>query len=101
MGTGQRAVDKLEFEKKTFSPTEPSPILARWFHSAVPSSNLGPRGPHPRAKPEREYATFPLVHPRDVFLDQARTKAVVVLSADCDHAFSPLEQRSPNAETSV
>ncbi|ERM01550.1 hypothetical protein Q644_20965 [Brucella intermedia 229E] len=37
----------------------------------------------------------------DVFLDKARAKAIVVLSADCDLAFSPLEDREPDAETPV
>ncbi len=46
----QRAVDKLEFEKKTFASTEPSPVVAQLFHSALLSSNLGPLGPHPRAR---------------------------------------------------
>lgn len=101
MRTSQRAVDRLEFEKKTFASTEPSPIVARLFHSALLSSNLGPLGPHPRAKPGSGYDSFPLVQLGDVFLDVARTKAVVVLSADCDLAFSPLEERPPNAETPV
>jgi hypothetical protein len=50
MRISQRAVDKLEFEKGTFAPTEPSPIVAQLFHSALLSCNLGPLGPHPRAE---------------------------------------------------
>ncbi len=99
--TSQQAVDKLEFERKTFAATEPSPIVANLFHSALLSSNQGPLGPHPRAKPDSAYAAFPLVQLGDVFLDQAGTKAVVVLSADCDLAFSPVEARPPNPDTPV
>ena len=65
----QRAVDKLEFEKKTFASTEPSPVVAQLFHSALLSSNLGPLGPHPRAKPGTAYEAFPRVQLGDVFLD--------------------------------
>jgi hypothetical protein len=101
MRASQRAVDRLEFENRTFASTEPSQLVARLFHSALLSSNLGPVGPHPRAKTGSRYDAFPLVQLGDVFLDAAHTKAIVVLSADCDLAFSPLEERPPNGDTPV
>ena len=61
--------------------TEPSPVVAQLFHSALLSSNQGPLGPHPRAKPGSPYDAFPLVQLGDVFVDATRTKAIVVLSA--------------------
>ncbi|MEP9369992.1 hypothetical protein [Xanthobacter sp. VNH20] len=97
----QRKVDELEFEQKTFAPTEPSPVVAQLFHSALLTSNVGPLERHPRAKPNSAYAAFPMVQLGDVFLDEARTKAVVILSADCDLAFSPTEQRPPNGDTPI
>ena len=65
------------------------------------SRNVGPLGPHPRAKPDDKYFRFPLVQLGDVFLDANTTKAVVVMSADCDLAFSPSADREPEAETPV
>lgn len=97
----QRALDTLEFVGESFAATEPSTVVANLLHSALVSRNLGPLGSHPRAKPESKYAAFPLVQLGDVFLDADRSKAVVVMSADCDLAFSPQEDREPETETPV
>lgn len=97
----QRTLDMLEFVGEPFAATEPSTIVANLLHSALVSRNMGALGPHPRAKPGSAYANFPLVQLGDVFLDTGRTKAVVVMSADCDLAFSPMEERAPDAETPV
>jgi len=97
----QRALDTLEFVGEPFAATEPSTVVANLLHSALVSRNMGPLGPHPRAKANTPYAGFPLVQLGDVFLDADRTKAVVVMSADCDLAFSPMAEREPDAETPV
>ncbi|TGT71813.1 MULTISPECIES: hypothetical protein [unclassified Mesorhizobium] len=97
----QRALDTLEFVGETFAATEPSTVVANLLHSALVSRNMGPLGPHPRAKPDSKYTAFPLVQLGDVFFDPDRTKAIVVMSADCDLAFSPLEDREPESETPV
>ncbi|TRW14496.1 hypothetical protein [Glacieibacterium frigidum] len=101
MRTRQRALDALEFVGAPFAATEPSTVVANLLHSALVSRNMGPLGPHPRAKTDSAYAAFPLVQLGDVFLDEGRTKAVVVMSADCDLAFSPMPDREPDADTPV
>ena len=95
----QRELDVLEFVGEPFAATEPSIVVANMLHSALVSRDVGPLGPHPRAKPGSEYSDFPLVQLGDVFLDKDRTKAVVVMSADCDLAFSPMSDRAPDGET--
>lgn len=97
----QRALDTLEFVGAPFAATEPSTVVANLLHSALVSRNIGPLGPHPRAKPDSAYANFPLVQLGDVFLNADRSKAVVVMSADCDLAFSPMPERAPEADTPV
>jgi hypothetical protein len=97
----QRALDTLEFVGAPFAATEPSTVVANLLHSALVSRNVGELGPHPRAKPDSPYAGFPLVQLGDVFLNADRTKAVVVMSADCDLAFSPLPERAPDKDTPV
>lgn len=97
----QRALDTLEFVEAPFAATEPSTVVANLLHSALVSRNVGPLGPHPRAKPDTPYSHFPLVQLGDVFFNAERSKAVVVMSADCDLAFSPMVDRAPDAETPV
>ncbi|WP_320451360.1 hypothetical protein [Sphingomonas sp. CFBP8993] len=97
----QRDLDVLELVGGPFAATEPSTIVANLLHSALVSRNMGPLAPHPRAKTDSAYSTFPVVQLGDVFLDKARTKAVVVMSADCDLAFSPVADRAPDADTPV
>lgn len=97
----QRELDALEFDGEPVAPTEPSTVVANMLHSALMSRDVGPLGPHPRAAADKNYGQFPLVQLGDVFLDKGRTKAIVVMSADCDLAFSPLKDREPDAETPV
>jgi hypothetical protein len=97
----QRVLDRLEFVGAPFAATEPSTVVANLLHSALVSRNMGPLAAHPRAEEGTAYASFPLVQLGDVFLDRNRTKAVVVMSADCDLAFSPIADREPDAGTPV
>lgn len=97
----QATLDVMEFEAKPFAPTEPSPVIATLFHSALFSRNLGPLGPHPRSAKDGKYSGIPLVQLGDVFLHPDNSQAIVVLSADCDLAFSPNELREPDPETPV
>jgi len=101
MRARQKALDALEFVGEPFAATEPSAVVANMLHSALVSRDVGPLGPHPRARADGKYSQFPLVQLGDVFLDKDRTKAVVVMSADCDLAFSPTSEREPDAETPV
>ncbi|MBY5701215.1 hypothetical protein HFO38_00515 [Rhizobium leguminosarum] len=101
MRARQRELDALEFDGEPVAATEPSLVVANMLHSALVSREVGPLGPHPRAAGNDKYGSFPLVQLGDVFLDKARSKAVVVMSADCDLAFSPLKDREPDAETPV
>lgn len=101
MRTHQRDLDRLEFVGEPFAATEPSTVVANLFHSALVSRNVGPLGPHPRAQGDGEEASYPLVQLGDVFLDDRRSKALVVMSADCDLAFSPHPDRQPDGETPV
>jgi hypothetical protein len=96
----QHALDGLEFVGQPFAPTEPSTVVAHLLHSALVTRNVGPLGPHPRAKPDDKEADLPLVQLGDVFLDAGRTKAIVVMSADCHLAFSP-GNRALDASTPV
>lgn len=101
MRQGQAGLDKLEFERNIIAPIEPSTVVANLFHSALLSSNVGALGPHPRAKAGGPHEAFPLVQLGDVFMDVERSRAVVILSADCDLAFSPNDQRPPKPDTPV
>jgi hypothetical protein len=99
--TQQAAVDALDFEETLVSATEPSTVVATFYHSALFARNLGPLFSHPRARPGDPGADLPVVQLGDVFLDDAHSKAIVVLSADCDLAFSPSPERPPDKETPV
>lgn len=99
--TEQAVVDAMDFEESLVSSAEPSTVVATFYHSALFSRNQGPLGPHPRAKPGGTAANVPLVQLGDVFVDDARSKAIVILSADCDLAFSPSEGRMPDKEAPV
>ena len=101
MRSRQRELDRLEFVGEPFAPTEPSPVVATFFQSALLAKNVGRLDRHPRAREDGEYAKIPLVQLGDVFFDAGRTRAAVVLSADCDLAFSPVEERAPDADTPV
>lgn len=97
----QHALDELGFVGGSFSSTEPSTVVAKLLHSALVSRSVGSLGPHPGAAGNDKYAACPLVQLGDVFLDGARTKAMVVMSADCDLAFSPSDDRPPDRDTPV
>jgi len=97
----QRAVDAMEFKDGPLSPAEPSIGVANLYHDALFARNLGRVEAHPRAQPGSEFEDVPLVQLGDVFLDAARTKAVVVLSADCDLAFSTVVERAPDRDRAV
>lgn len=97
----QRKLDGLEFVGAPFAATEPSTVVANLLHSALVTRNTGPLGPHPRAMEGTPYADVPLIQLGDVFTDQNRTKAWVVMTADCDLAFSTVEERKPDVETPV
>lgn len=97
----QAAVDAVDFEKTLVSATEPSTVVATFYHSALFARNQGPLGPHPRAKPGDPGADMPLVELGDVFVDATRSAAIVILSAACDLAFSPSPDRAPDEETPV
>lgn len=97
----QRALDTLEFVGGPFAATEPSTVVANLLHSALVSRNIGPLGPHPRAKADSPFAQVPRVQLGDVFFNADRTKSVVVMSADCDLAFSPMPEREPDPDTPV
>ncbi len=97
----QRAVDRMEFQDGPLSPAVPSIGVANLYHDALFARNLGALEAHPRATPGSKYIDVPLVQLGDVFLDAERTKAVVVLSADCDLAFSTVEARAPDRNRAV
>ena len=94
-------VDKIEFDETLVSPTEPSMVVATLYHGALFARNQGPLGPHPLAKEADGFSGVPLVQLGDVFVDDKRSKAAVVLSADCDLAFAPSTERMPDKSTSV
>lgn len=97
----QWAVDKMEFEDGPLSPSEPSVEVASLYHDALFARNLGPLTGHPRAAADSDVADVPMVQLGDVFLTSDRGSAVVVLSPDCDLAFSPDPKRPPNRNLGV
>jgi CheY-like chemotaxis protein len=97
----QRAVDRMEFQDGPLSPAVPSIGVANLYHDALFARNLGALEAHPRATAASGYDDVPLVQLGDVFLNAERTKAVVVLSADCDLAFSTIEARAPDRNRGV
>lgn len=97
----QWAVDKMEFEDGPLSPSEPSIELASLYHDALFARNLGPLAGHPRAPVDSPVADVPMAQLGDVFLKGDRSGAVVVLSPDCDLAFSTDSNRPPNRNLGV
>ncbi|WP_146197993.1 hypothetical protein [Caulobacter endophyticus] len=97
----QRLVDAMEFEDGPLSPSEPSTAVAALYHDALFARNLGPLSGHPRAEPGSELANVPFVQLGDVFLTDDKSRAVVVLSPDCDLAFSTHEKRQPDLNLGV
>ena len=97
----QAAVDAMEFEDGPLSPAEPSVAVASLYHDALFARNLGPLGPHPRAAPDSPLADVPFTQLGDVFLSEEMDRAVVVLSPDCDLAFSTDASRTPDRSLGV
>ncbi len=97
----QAAVDRMEFEDGPLSPAEPSTELAALYHDALFARNLGPLGGHPRASAGSDIADVPFVQLGDVFLTPNKAHAVVVLSPDCDLAFSTDPTRKPDRNLGV
>ena len=92
----QSMVDRVEFDEVFISPVEPSTVVATLYHDALFARNLGLLGPHPRAAEGGVLQDIPMVGLGDVFMDSGRTRAVVILSADCDLAFAPNAERQPD-----
>lgn len=97
----QSAVDRMEFEDGPLSPSEPSTMLASLYHNALFARNLGALAGHPRADAASPIADVPFVQLGDVFLTADKSSAVVVLSPDCDLAFSTDPTRPPNRDLGV
>lgn len=96
----QAVIDALEFPVGPFSPAEPSVAVASLYHNALFARNLGKLGGHPRATGDSPIADVPFVQLGDVFLTADRGRSVVILSPDCDLAFST-HGRQPDRNMSV
>lgn len=97
----QQEVDALEFNTTFVYPLELSSVISTFHHSALFSRNLGPLREHPRASTDPTRSQLPVVRLGDVYFDQARSKALVVLSADCQLAFAPGANRVLDEATPV
>ena len=97
----QRGLDAGEFPERPVSVAEPSTIVKSLFHSALISADVGPLSDHPRAEPGGPHSDIPLVRMGDIFFDADRRKAMAIVSADCDLAFSTTGERVPDADTTV
>lgn len=89
----ENQVDALTFEGALVAPARPSHLITSFHHSAVFVRNLGPLRPHPRSRPGED-PDIPLARLGDVFLDDGPSRAIVILSADCDLSFAPSRPRS-------
>lgn len=96
----QAVIDAMEFPSGPLSPAEPSVAVASLYHNALFARNLGKLGRHPRAGEDSPIADVPFVQLGDVFLTADGTRSVVILSPDCDLAFST-HGRPPDRELSV
>ena len=95
----ENQVDALTFEGALVAPARPSHLITSFHHSAVFARNLGPLRPHPRSRPGED-PDIPLARLGDVFLDDGPSRAIVLLSADCDLSFAPGRPRStPRADS--
>lgn len=97
----QAEVDALEFDTCLVHPLELSGLISTFHHSAVFARNLGPLREHPRAAGDAARSQLPVVRLGDVYFDRRRTKALVILSADCELSFAPGAARSLDESTSV
>ena len=89
----QGSVDSVEFDHALMLPNQLSGLITKFYHSAVFAQNLGPLRAHPRAQ-SNSGPKPPLARLGDVFFNEGPTKAIVVLSADCDLSFAPGADRS-------
>ena len=89
----ENKVDALTFDDTLVAPAGLSHLITAFHHSAIFSRNLGPLRPHPRSRPDKD-PDIPLARLGDVFLDDGPSKAIVILSADCDLSFAPGRSRS-------
>ncbi|MDU0364266.1 hypothetical protein RWK44_28130 [Rhizobium sp. 25PS6] len=95
----QKLVDEVVFDHLLMTPIAPTTEVAHLYHSAQFSRRVGALGKHPRDKGD---TWIPLLQLGDVFLTKKREKAVVILSADCDLAFTPdAGGRAPDPDRSV
>ena len=99
--SSQNEVDKLEFETRLVHPLELSDIISTFHHSALFARNFGPLRAHPRAAGDATRTQLPMVRLGDVYFDSERTKALIILSADCELSFAPGAKRSLDESTSV
>ena len=97
----QDEVDALEFDTTLVHPLKLSGTIATFHHSALFARNLGPLREHPRSAVDTGRSQLPVVRLGDVYFDHERTKALVVLSADCELSFAPGGERSINESMSV
>ena len=96
----QDLVDSVEFDHALVSPNQLSGLITKFYHSAIFARNLGPLRAHPRAS-STSGSEPPLARLGDIFFNEGPTKAIVVLSADCDLSFSPGADRSLPLSASV
>ena len=97
----ERGLDSAEFPQRPFATSEPSTIVKSLFHSALMSVNVGELRDHPRAEPGGPHAGIPLVRMGDLFFSKNKDRAICVVSADCDLAFSTTGKRTPDPNTAV
>ena len=97
----QDEVDAIEFDTTLVHPLELSDILTTFHHSALFARNLGALRVHPTAAADALRSQLPVVRLGDVYFDAERTKALVILSADCELSFAPGAKRSLDESTSV
>ena len=99
--TKQDEIDSIEFDTTLVHPLELSGIISTFHHSALFSRNLGPLREHPRAVSDSERPQLPFARLGDVYFDEARSKALVILSADCQLSFAPGTKRILDESTPV
>ena len=99
--TKQDEVDSIEFDTTLVHPLELSGIITTFHHSALFSRNLGPLRGHPRAVSDPDRPQLPFARLGDVYFDQDRSRALVILSADCQLSFAPGTKRSLDESTPV
>lgn len=96
----QGGVDTVVFSKLLMAPAAPSLDVAELYHSAQFARNVGALGKHPRDRTDPP--NVPFLQLGDFFIRDDRAKAFIVLSADCDLAFTPdMSDRKPDPTQSV